>query len=130
MNQKERLVELIQKKTCRNGICMPNCGECKNVPLTDEDVDRLADYILDDGWMRPTVQMGQTVYSYCEEFCRVFEYRVENIHLSEETAQYEAFCYIGMELADVIDFDDDDIGKTVFISREEAEKALEAKQNG
>lgn len=88
-------------------------------------LDKFADNILDDGWMRPTVQMGQTVYSYCEEFCRVFEYRVENIHLSEETTQYEAFCCIGMELADVIDFDDDDIGKTVFTSREDALKALE-----
>lgn len=88
----------------------------------------LADRIIDDGWIRPTVQMGQTVYSYCEEFCRVFEYRVANIYLSEETTQYEAFSYIGMELADVIDFDDDDIGKTVFTSREEAEAKLKGEE--
>jgi hypothetical protein len=55
----------------------------------------------------------------------VLEYRTANIHLSEESTQYEAFSYIGMELADVIDFDDDDIGKTVFLTREEAEKKLE-----
>lgn len=119
MNQKERLVELLGNH-CSVGY---ETSDCTN-PFTDDCAECLADYLIADGWIRPTVQMGQTVYSYCKEFCRVFEYRVANIHLSEEIAQYEAFCYIGMELADVIDFDDDDIGKTIFITREESEKAL------
>lgn len=124
MNQKERLVELCDNviTSCKSSLC-EDC-EHNNVDYPNCMSVHFADKILADGWIRPTVQMGQTVYSYCKEFCRVFEYRVANIHLSEEIAQYEAFCYIGMELADVIDFDDDDIGKTIFITREEAEKAL------
>lgn len=111
---RDRLIELIAKT---------NCVETWN-HYTDDfmkpNPKKLANKILADGWIRPTARMGQTVYSYCEEFCRVLKYRVANIYLSEETTQYEAFCYIGMELADVIDFDDSDIGKTVFLTRKEA----------
>ena len=93
-------------------------------PSVGDYAEVIADELLDDGWERCSCGLGQTVYSYCEEFCRVFEYRVENIHISENATQYEAFSYIGMELADVIDFEDEDIGKTVFLTREEALKAL------
>ena len=80
MTDRERLVELIQKKTCRNGTCMPNCGECKYVPLTDEDVDRLADHILADGWTRLPCKVGEWIwYVYRNEINKA---KVEEINYS------------------------------------------------
>lgn len=66
-------------------------------------------------------RVGDTVYSYCETFSRFFAYQVENVFISRENIQYEAFANEGSELIDVIDFNCDDFGKTVFLTHDEAE---------
>ena len=79
----------------------------------------------------PPVFVGQTVYHFCEDLGGVFPYFVENLNIGFMDKErnywtYEANCHGEEtdELLDEIDFDLDDIGKTVFLTREEAEKAL------
>ena len=78
----------------------------------------------------PPVFVGQMVHHYCPELGGVFPYFVENLNIGfmdkdRNYWTYEANCHDEEtdELLDEIDFDLDDIGKTVFLTREEAEKA-------
>ena len=76
-------------------------------------------------------KVGDTVYSFCDTFGVVLPYFVETLNISyyEKNLNYysyEANCtnVEENELLDSIDFDIEDIGKTVFLTKEETEKAL------
>lgn len=93
--------------------------------------EHLADHLLANGVIVPPVWVGQMVYHYCHELGGVFPYFVENINIGflDKERNYwtfEANCHDEEtdEFLDEIDFDLDDIGKTVFLTREEAEAAL------
>ena len=119
---RDRLIGLL--KCFRTPICE---GLSAKLP----DVERLADHLLSGGVIVPPVFVGQTVYHFCEDLGGVFPYFVENLNVGFMDKErnywtYEANCHGEEtdELLDEIDFDLDDIGKTVFLTREEAEKAL------
>ncbi len=119
---RDRLIELLSSKTCRNSKCIPNCAKCENVPLLDEDVEHLADYLLADGWMRPPVKVGQTVYQVTRNF--ISEFKVRFIEISTcENVFLHTDLISGIILTGEV-FSESEIGKTVFLSEEEAEKAL------
>lgn len=74
---------------------------------------------------------GDTVYYFCETFGVILPYFIESINIAysdknKAIYQYEANAtnIEEDELLDSIDFEPDDIGKTVFLTREEAEKTL------
>ena len=69
---------------------------------------------------------GDTVWMYGEDFGTVLPYTIDLISFVGKGCGYSANYNHNGELIDGIDFEDDDIGKTVFLTREEAEKALEA----
>lgn len=74
------------------------------------------------------------VYSYCKLFNCVLAYEVEDIHIDKEQTSYFATAfdyspsYFG-EYLDEINFTDEQFNKTVFFTKEEAEKALEGLKN-
>lgn len=120
---KERLVELISK-CCAKNLNM--------VQLLGFEKLLIADYLLANGVIVPPVKVGDVVYSYCSDFGVILPYVVVNFHVgflgkNNNNYQYwEAKCYADEtdELLDEIDFDIDEIGKTVFLTREEAEAKL------
>lgn len=76
-------------------------------------------------------KVGDTVYSYCYEFGYILPYFVENINIgflaNDRTfISFEANSHADEtdELLDDIDFDLEDIGKTVFLTKETAEQKL------
>lgn len=78
--------------------------------------------------------VGDTVYYYNGDFSTILPYFVENLNIAylnekENCYTYEANCTNddNGDLIDSLDFDLNDIGKTVFLTREEAEKALEGR---
>ena len=78
--------------------------------------------------------VGQTVYSYNHHLGGVFAYLIDNVGIGSLGKSgvywgFEANCHDEEtdELLDEIDFDLDYIGKTVFLTREAAEAALEAR---
>ena len=75
-------------------------------PETGSFTDYLADYLLEHGVIVPPCKVGDTVYQIDAE--RVFESKVK------------AIVYDTNNIA----FDERSIGKTVFLTREEAERAL------
>ena len=81
------------------------------------------------------VKPGDTVYAYCEYF-GVLQYLVGNFYIGymgkeENCLHWEAAAYATEtdELLDDMDFDLEDIGKDVFFTREEVEKALAERQS-
>ena len=98
MTERERLIELL-----------------KNVPRnTRAFYDQFADYLLANGVIVPPCKVGDTVYE--TDGIRIYELTILDISLHRNRPYYET---------ESIDFDDDAIGKTIFLTRKEAEKALE-----
>lgn len=93
-----------------------------------EAVDRLADYLLDNGVVVPPVKVGQTIYvlwSGGRKGKGVAEFQVRSINL--DTPEDMEIVYRSKKLnATMCRYANaSDIGKTLFLSREEAERALE-----
>jgi hypothetical protein len=85
----------------------------------------IADYLLDNGVIVPPCKVGDTVYSIVEGISfvlvgEVYEYVVGREHFVFRSTRKGYFTLAFTEI---------DIGKTVFLTREEAEKAL-AKRSG
>ena len=72
-------------------------------------------------------KVGDTVYCFCEAFKNIFSYFIEQIEIQYSdcpSGYYTTFCTNCDEVVDCIYFDLDYIGKTVFLTREEAEAKL------
>ena len=126
MTERERLIELLHDATF--GVNKHTLAD----HLRKETVEAVAEYLLANGVIVPPAVVGQMVYAFCDDFGVVLPYFVENLNIgfmdrNRNYWTYEANCHAEEtdELLDEIDFDLDDIGKTVFLTREEAEKALE-----
>ena len=115
MSEKERLVELLQ-----------GWGNKENDGVRAESI---ADYLLENGVVVPPVKVGQKVYDISEEF--IAPCTVKIIYLADYTDRDGNSSYVAE-----IRFDKEDcpyvakeiyftdIGKTVFLTKEQAEKAL------
>lgn len=75
-------------------------------------------------------KVGDTVWMYGEDFGTVLPYTIDLISLVDKVCGYSANCNHNGELLDSIDFEDGDIGKTVFLTREEVEATLKGEENG
>lgn len=109
MTERERLIELLDECRGIEGIGM-------------ELVEKHADLLLANGVIVPPCKVGDTVY-VCFSRTRVIECKVAQIiieHIEEIGMSF--ICYGGMR------FDMRHWGKIVFLTREEAEKALEGMQ--
>lgn len=129
VEMRDRLIEMLRKRSCFYAKCINRCGECDCIPINDDYIGNLADYLLANGAIVPLCKVGDTVYSYNIDFGVILPYFVENLTIAyleenEFCYTYEANCTNENELIDSIDFDCEDIGKTVFLSEEEAERAL------
>lgn len=114
MTERERLIELIQKSV--NG-CARNWAET------------IADYLLANGVIVPPVMAGQKVYISRSLMNDVIEGEVTGLKTTE-FSRYTVVFLIDDNRYIEIPFGA--YGKTVFLTKEEAEKALEAeneKQN-
>lgn len=75
-------------------------------------------------------KVGDTVWRYGEDFGTVLPYTIDLISFVDNGCGYSANCNRYGEPLDGIDFEDGDIGKDVFLTREEAEAALKGEENG
>lgn len=76
-------------------------------------------------------KVGDTVYHYCKSVNQTVPYVVEDIHIDKEQTRYfaTAFNVYYNEYLDGIEFAEDEIGQTVFLSKSEAEQKLKELQN-
>ena len=111
---RDRLIELIRESNCVDIWDYYNDDFKKPNPI-----EQLADYLLANGVIVPPCKVGDTVYYPSASSDRIFEKKVDEILMSEIENDkgfyiHIAGCYIPFE----------NIGKTIFLTKEEAEKAL------
>ncbi len=75
-------------------------------------------------------KIGDTAWYYNSDFGTELPYVVEAVHISREATTYEANCSHDGELLGSIDFEDSDVGKTVFCTQKELKEAMEAIGDG
>lgn len=115
---RDRLIELLQEFTDNNNGGGSNHGR--------------ADYLLANGVIVPPCRVGDTVYVIIDmdnPARRMLECKVISISM-EETGMHFKFQTVKKYLYRYGNFDIDDIGKTVFLTYEQAEKALAEVANG
>ena len=123
MDVREKLVELLTDNLPRIG----NLPKCDN-PLQytiDEIVERIANHLIMNGVTVLPVQVGNRLYEVTGRktisVYKVKAIRVELFGLFIEWDIVEGFVWQSLSGINA-----GEIGKTIFLSREEAEKALEA----
>ena len=138
MTDRDRLIELLGLRlpiNVRNVLgSYDTIGERT---LAVDEREKLADYLLANGVIVPPCKVGDVVYSFCDVFGAILPYVIQDFKvgfLGKDRPNYwywEATSHATEtdELLDEIDFDLDDIGKTVFLTKEEAEKALATDTN-
>ena len=112
---RDKLIELIKQSVtvCEDGACpmYTRVGE----------VEALADHLLANGVIVPPCKVGQTVYAV--GYREIYAGTVIEIK-SFETEDGTEKTYHAEDDGYPIGFTDEDFGKTVFLTREEAEQAL------
>lgn len=135
MNDRDRLIEIIY---CAGRDYDDYVDAQHEIGMSaHEDFDSwLADDLLANGVIVPPVSVGQTVYSFCDVFGVMLPYVIQDFKIGfmgkdrPNCWYWEATSHATEtdELLDEIDFDIDDIGKTVFLTKEEAERALKERE--
>lgn len=125
----ERLIELIKQDNC---ISPFSCSDkCKYVDLDDCHSARLADHLLANGVIVLPCKVGLTIYVVSRYYAGDWEVYKCNI---DSITIYEKNTFISCVANDVrfgkINFGlhISEIGKTVFLTREEAEQKLKLKE--
>lgn len=107
MTERERLNELLK-----------SCGY-----IDEQFSERLADFLLENGVIFPRAKVNQSIWTDDQFVDGIpHEGHVTSIKI---TNGYNAYYCSFDEFHVSSGFVDDDIGKTIFFTREEAEKALE-----
>ena len=130
-SDRDRLIELIadiQNDFEKWRVECAEDGHKDHQPLGEY----LADKLLQNGVIVPPCKVGDTVYSFCDVFGAMLPYVIQDFKIGfmgKDRPNYwywEATSHATEtdELLDEIDFDLDDIGKTVFLTKEEAEEKL------
>ena len=112
MTERDRLISILQAKT-----------QPWEYLLCKSNIEALADYLLKIGVIMLPCKVGDTIYfdTYKRgESIGIQPHKVANISIVVSTER--PFGYVG---ADIYDWE---FGKTVFLTREEAEKALKERE--
>lgn len=139
---RERLIELLKqgrKEYSRQGIAsalrsMEEKDWCKGREAQVCDLlEFLADHLLENGVIVLPMKIGDAVWTYRRRWRPeegVAPYQITNLTITQNkkgvwTKKYRAMWFFDGKTWDVpFDFSFDDIGKTVFTTRESAENAL------
>lgn len=135
MTEREKLKDLIKHKSCFHEERIGKCAQCSNVGLDDGDIDILTDYLLANGVIVLPCKVGSTIYRidemskhcshegeyYDEYYCRKCRHLLNGDCDSRKEPYIKE---IKNANAQTILGNEHLIGTRVFLTREEAEKAL------
>lgn len=121
MTERERLIDLIKQKQdggTKYGDHIMHETKCSNAEL--------ADYLLENGVLMFPVKVGDTVY-ILDKLVNVIEGEVVKIEYTCEAENYSKFIrekFLVSFTSSATQYDFYDIGKFVFLTKEDAENAL------
>lgn len=102
---RERLIELLLK-----------------LPIGKSESEVTADHLLENGVVVLPIKTGDTIYRCGDPIKKVYEWEIEHIEMYVDEIVY-------VDDSDNT-FTGDEIGKTVFLTREAAENALKEREKG
>ena len=124
MTEREKLIELLRNQNCHSPLlCDPNC---KYAHLESCYEDRTADWLLSNGVIVPPCKVGDTVW---------FETYEKNgsvcVGIKPHTVdRIDVSCVVGQNKLVETRLPSYFFGKDIFLSKEEAEKALKERSEG
>lgn len=132
---RDRLVELIKntREHCNKANC-GNCGLAKFGGFPDCKDKLLADYLLGNGVIVPPCKVGQTVYTnfamqgwYYRDKDRPYSAKIVFMGLNNSEEMGGGLINVLFKKnGNMMQFNFSDIGKTVFLTKEEAISKLQA----
>lgn len=126
MTDRDRLINELKKAKNKCLIYESGgCLACKYRGQADCTIENIADQLLANGVIVPPCKVGDTVYYPSGSFDRIFEKTVDEILISENES--DVGCYIHFA-STYMPFEN--IGKTVFLTKEEAEEKLNEMNKG
>ena len=124
--QRERLVELIKNAKNDKNLCWYDLYD-----LCSEDggcAEYFADYLMSNNVMVLPMKLGQTCFATYSRMVDVDECRVSS--LTQKADGSFKIRLTKLRGKWVFEITEDEIGKQVFLSREEAENVLKERNNG
>lgn len=128
MTDRDRLIELNRKAKL---YAQEKADERGGLVFIDDEVD----YLIANGVILPPCKVGDMVYSFGYDWQKakdvIAPYQITNITITQNkkgvwTKKYRAMRVLNGKTIDTqLNFEFDEIGKSVFLTREEAEKSLE-----
>lgn len=123
---RDRLIELLQKSGASFERALP---------------EEIADYLLDNGLIVPPCKVGDIVYAqhwHWGTYLKgdIMPYQITNITIAQNKKGIWTKKYRAMEIQNgktidwQLNFEFDEIGDTVFLTQEEAEKSLAERREG
>lgn len=130
---RERLVELLKRNSCWNNDCHGDgCKKCNHISVSDGDSEQIADYLLANGVVVPPCKVGDVVYMVVNDkrVKRPYECNVIGFWYTshEDCCTLHLSRYVDGKFNATFSVRFTDIGKTVFLSREDAERALKGEK--
>lgn len=125
MTERERLAGIIDNYKF-------NCIRCYSCDIPDNDCakrdsEALTDYLLDNGVIVPPCKVGNKVWMTLELLKggeEIIESRCVKITIISDRQIVYSMHINERAIGNTLEFYNDDFGKTVFLTQEEAEKAL------
>ena len=127
MTDKEKLIELL-KKADEN-------ADSKLITDYEDAVADIADYLLANGVIVPPCKVGDKVFIIEKEYRlnkvehKIITCEIEFIYVSSKTKRYHTKKIECAYMDNGFNFRPKDISKTVFLTKEEAERELEKRCN-
>lgn len=128
MIERERLIELLNKKQDIGIACNESQMDSRYSDTIEISNNELADYLIENNVIVPPVKVGDTVYIQYKK--KIYPVDVYAIRYDTKTNN-KRICVEGWLQIDEwyqhsysATFKWESVGKTVFLTREEAEKAL------
>ena len=116
MTDRERLIELIVNADTYDSYECKLCTK-EDTSCTHCNAGKLADHILADGWIRPPCKVGDILWIPSVISNKVYSKVIKEILIHEKDGEIGKYVYASSAY-----FPFDDIGKTVFLTKEEAEE--------
>ena len=120
IEQIEEMIETLKKCSCVYTDCEQECSQCSNEELYDDALNHIARTLYEADYRKQSentveilCKVSDTVYQVDSE--KIYELEVFGISIVKGKPYYET---------ESIDFGEDAIGKSVFLTREEAEAKM------
>lgn len=114
---KDRLMKLMEEEISNGGYSFKLTDRCCDIAM-----ETLADYLLANGVIVPPMKLGQTCFEICTYRNEVEECRVSSI-IQKANGSFK-IRVTNIPHKFVFEITPDKIGKTIFLTKEEAQSVL------